>query len=263
MNMDTATAPTFGQTGPFTEGSSMPFDDRPTDAQRFGNQPPLEERVMLEFEEDLDRLGVKARVQELLESAARCPDKIEDDETAGKAADLIKLARAIEQKIEDAREVHNRPLINARAALKGKADGIYAPLADAIADIRRSLNAYAAEQERKRREEQRRREEEERRAREALEKENIAPEVINEVVSAPPPPPKPIARGSYGSSVSGATVWKHERLVPIAKLPKAILENAHVVEAVDKVIAAMVRNGARNPQIKGVNIFETTQARVR
>jgi hypothetical protein len=56
-------------------------------------------------------------------------------------------------------------------------------------------------------------------------------------------------------------VWKHERQVPIAKLPKQILENAQVIEAVDKVIAAMVRSGAR--EIKGVRIYPTTEATVR
>jgi hypothetical protein len=39
---------------------------------RYDNQPPLEERVMLEFVEDLEREGVTARIQELSKAPAAC-----------------------------------------------------------------------------------------------------------------------------------------------------------------------------------------------
>jgi hypothetical protein len=72
---------------------------------------------------------------------------------------------------------------------------------------------------------------------------------------------EPVARGDLGSRVGTRTVWKHEIEVPIAKLPKAILENEKVRAAVDQVIGAMVRTGTR--EIKGVRIWSEQVADVR
>lgn len=224
---------------------------------RYDNQPPLEERVMLEFEEELERDGVKARVAELLESAARVPE-IADDAIAGKVGDLCKLARDVEKRIADAREKHNRPLLNAQRSLKSRADRIYQPLGDAIAQIRSRLNAYVSEQARKRAEEARQREEEARKAREAAAE--ISPELA-EQIETPKAAPAPIARGDLGASVGTRTVWRHEIEVPIAKLPKAILENEKVRAAVDQVIGAMIRGGTK--EIKGVRIWSEQEAAVR
>lgn len=229
---------------------------------RFDNSPPLEERVMLEFEEELERDGVKARVQELLESAGRVPEKIEDDTIAGKVGDLCKLARDVEKRIADAREKHNRPLLNAQRALKGKADGIFAPLSTAIANVRSRLNAYMAEQARKADEERRRREEEARRIREEQERKaaetGAEPEPIVEV--EPVKVAEPVARGDLGARVGTTTRWVSE-VEDYKKAFTAVADNANVREAVDKAVAALVRSGAR--QIKGVRIFEETVASVR
>jgi hypothetical protein len=234
---------------------------------RYDNAPPLEERVMLEFVEELERDGITARVQELIESAGRVPEKIENDTIAGKVGDLCKLARDVEKRINDAREKHNRPLLNAQRSLKGKADGVFAPLANAIANVRARLNSYMAEQARKADEERRRAEEEarrirqeqERQAREAEEAGRPAPEPL--VTVEPVKVAEPVARGDLGARVGTRTVWKHEIEVPVAKLPKAILESAPVREAVDKVIAAQVRGGTR--EIKGVRIWSEQEAAVR
>jgi hypothetical protein len=254
--------------GPFTDVSPS-FVETGRDA-RLDNQPPLAERILLDFEEELVREGITGRIAELVESAGRCPLKIENDDQAGKAADLAKMAGVVGKKVEDIREKYNRPLIDARTNLKAKADGALAALVTAMTDIRQRLNGYVQEQEAKRRAEQRAAEEAARRLRD--EQQRIAKEVEQETGVAVAPAPTaaftaptrgPVARGDHGSALSARTVWKHERLVSVAKLPKSILENAQVVEAVDKVIAAMVRNGARNPSIKGVNIFETTAAQIR
>lgn len=224
---------------------------------RFDNQPPLEERVMLEFEEELEREGVKARVAELLESTGRVPE-ITDDTIAGKVGDLCKLAKDVEKRIEAAREKHNRPLLNAQRSLKAKADTIYSPLARAISEIRVKLNAYVAGQARKREEERRKAEEEARKAREAAAE--VSPELA-EQIEAPKVDTGPIARGDLGSSIGTRTVWKHEIEVPIAKLPKAVLENEKVRAAVDQVIASMIRGGTK--EIKGVRIWSEQEAAVR
>lgn len=250
----------------FEEVPPWPDKPQPRD-QRLDNQPPLEDRILLDFEDDLHAAGVTARVNQLLESAEKAPDKIEDAATAGKVGDLVKMARAVEQRIEEAREKHNRPLINARSALKAKADGVFAGLGQKVVELRQRLNAYVAEEDRKRREEERRREAEARRifeeqaarAKEAEEAGRPAPEPAVEVTTRPVA--APIVRGDLGAKVGGRTVWKHEIEVPIAKLPKTILESAGVREAVDKAIAAQIRVGTR--EIKGVRIWSEQEAAVR
>lgn len=241
----------------FTDAPAWPDSPQQRDS-RFDNEPPLEERIMLEFEEALERDGITARVAELLESASRCPPVIADEAVAGKAGDLCKLARDVEKRINDAREKHNRPLLNAQRALKGKADGVFAPLATAVANIRSALNHYMAEQSRQRAEEQRRVDEAARLAREAAAK--AAPDAPPPVIEAPKIE-VPVARGDLGARVGARTVWRHEIEVPIAKLPKALLESAPVREAIDKVIAAQVRAGTR--EIKGVRIWSEQEAAVR
>lgn len=234
---------------------------------RYDNEPPIEDRVMLEFVEELERDGITARVQELLDSAARVPEKIEDDTVAGKVGDLCKLARDVEKRINDAREKHNRPLLNAQRSLKGRADGVFAPLGNAIATVRQRLNSYMAEQSRKADEERRRRDEEARRirdeqdrqARESAEKGQPAPEPTIEV--QPVRVAEPVARGDLGARVGTRTVWRHEIEVPLARLPKGILENEKVRAAADQVISAMVRGGTR--EIKGVKIWSEQEAAVR
>jgi hypothetical protein len=233
---------------------------------RYDNQPPLEDRVMLEFVEDLEREGVTARIQELIESAGRVP-AITDQTIAGKVGDLCKLARDVEKRVNDAREKHNRPLLNAQRSLKGRADGLLHPLLVAISGVRTNLNTFMAEQariaeelRRKAEEEARRiREDQERRAREAEEAGKPTLDPIVDV--APVRVAEPVARGDLGSRVGTRTVWKHEIEVPIAKLPKAILENEKVRAAVDQVVASMVRTGSR--EIKGVRVWSEQVADVR
>jgi hypothetical protein len=224
------------------------------------NQPPLEDRLMMEFEEELDREGITARIKELLESASRVPE-ITNDSIAGKVGDLCKLARDVEKRVADARERHNRPILNAQRALKGKADGVLHPLLVAISDVRTRLTAYVQQKEREAAEERRRQEEEARKAREAMERAGVDEKLIETVTTPVAPPPKgPVARGDLGSAVSSRTVWKFEIEVPIAKLPKNILETVQVREAVEQVIRAHVRAGTR--QIKGVRIYEEKEATV-
>jgi hypothetical protein len=225
------------------------------------NQAPLEESLLMEFQEELDALGITARVAQLLESAGKCPPVIEDETTAGKVGDLCRLTRDVEKRLNDARETHNRPLLNAQRALKGKADGLIAPLQTAITTVQLRLNAYVQQKEREAAEERRRQEEEARKAREAMEKAGIDEKIVETVTAPAPPPRAPIARGDLGGTVSARTVWKFERQVAVAKLPKSILEHPKVLEAVDQVIGTLVRTGTR--EIKGVQIFESKEASVR
>lgn len=234
---------------------------------RHDNQPPLDERISMEFEEQLRADGLLERIADITASAGRVP-AIDSQIIAGKVGDLIAQGRAAGKAVEERRETHNRPLLNAQRALKGRADGLLAPMIQAIDGVKRSLDAYMAEESRKAREAERAAQEQARIAREAAEK--AALEAAKAGEPAPPPPPpvieparveQPVARGDMGARVGTRTVWKHEITVPIAKLPKAILENAKVVDAINSVIAAQIRAGTR--EIKGVRIWDEQVADVR
>lgn len=234
---------------------------------RLDNQPPLEERVLMEFVEQLDKEGLTARIAELTASAGRVPASIDDDCTAGKVGDLIRQASAARKRIEELREVHNRPLLNAQRSLKGRMDGMLADLDTAIRGVRGRLDAYVAEQERKRREAQRIADEQARAAREAAETAAREAEAAGKPAPAVSPPTiipaeieKPIVRGDQGAAISTRTVWKSE-VEDYKKAFAHVATNANVREAIDKAVAALVRAGTR--ELKGVRIFEETASAVR
>lgn len=238
-----------------------------TTLDRHHNQPPLEERVIMDFEDQLRGDGLLERIAAIIESASRAP-AVTDQAVAGKVGDLIAMGRAARKAVEERRETHNRPLLNAQRALKGRADAIVGPMDIALNGVKRSLDNFMAEEARKAAEERRRAEEAARIAREAAERaQREAAEAGKPVEDIPLPvvePAKveqPVARGDMGARVGTRTVWSHEVEVPIAKLPKAILENEKVKAAVDQIIAAMIRGGTR--EIKGVRIWSDQVADVR
>lgn len=242
--------------GPFSGSAPAAARD-----PRYDNQPPLEERVMLEFVEDLEAQGITAKIGDLVEAAARAP-KCDSEGVAGKLGDFCKQARDVEKRVNDTREKYNRPLLNAQKTLKGKADGLLAPLLSAVGKLRDELNRFARDEAARRAEEQRKAEAEAQRAREALERENIAPEVIAQVVETPKVEAAPIARGDYGSRVGTTTVWHHE-IESVRQLPDRLLKHPKVVEALDKLIAAEIRAASGKCTIKGVRIWSDQAAVVR
>jgi hypothetical protein len=250
----------------FTDVPEWPEQETAAKLDRHHNQPPLEDRVAMDFVDELTKEGLTLRIADITASAGRVPE-IGDQATAGKVGDLIKQASAAKKRVEEIREVHNRPLLNAQRGLKARMDGLLADMDAAIRSVRQRLDAFIAEEDRKRREAQRLADEHARIAREAAEKAAREAEEAGRPIPAPAPIitpaeiEKPIMRGDMGASVSTRTVWRHEIEVPIAKLPKAILENAKVVEAIDSVIAAQIRAGTR--EIKGVKIWSETASAVR
>lgn len=238
--------------------------DAPVD--RHHNQPPLEERLVMDFEEQLRDDGLTKRIDDIVTSASKVPDVI-DQTVAGKIGDLIAMARTCRKAVEERRETHNRPLLNAQRALKGRADALLAPLDTAINAVKRSLDAYMAEEARKADLARREAEEQARIAREAAEEAAREASANDQPAPTPPPPviepahiEQPVARGDMGTRVGTRTVWKH-KIESVRQLPDAILKNERVVEALDKVIAAQIRGGAR--EIKGTTIWSEQVADVR
>lgn len=129
-----------------------------------GNNPPLEERVIIDFDNALgEHDGLLGRLDEMSEKAAAA-GPCTDEATAGRYGDFIKMTSTAVKVIEAEREAINRPLLVAQRSLKARADGYSMKASRAGAIVRDKLNAYLAEQENKRRAEAARIAEEQRQA---------------------------------------------------------------------------------------------------
>lgn len=271
-------------TGPIADPMPGPLEAGERDP-KFDNQPPLEERILMDFMEELATLGegnspsIQGRIEELLASAGRVPKTCDSEAIAGKIGDLCKQARDVGQRLETARDKHNRPLLNAQRALKGRADGLIQPLNLAIANARGLLDDFTRREQQRRAEEQRKAEEARRIADEArrkleeatrqqLEEKGLGHVIpADEPLFAPAPAaprmePAPMARGDLGSRVGTTTVHCHE-IESVRKLPDRLLKHPKVIEALDKLIAAEIRSAKGQCEINGVRIWKELKAAVR
>lgn len=272
-----AAAPQFDGVTPFP-GENLP--------PRTHNEPPLEERIVLDLESQIDETpGLRTRIRDLIAKAGVLP-ACTDDETAGKLGDFIKMTKAAAGRVDELREQIKRPYLTATRNLDAKARTHTDALAKAGEAARANLNAYVMEQDRLRREAEAARqaaERERQRAEWQAEQERLAaeretmraaqpetaaepqPPALEPVFVAPAPPqpakPAPIATGDYGARVGTRTVWRHEPVTKAAGLPSTILNHPKVLEAINTVIAAQVRSGVL--QIKNVVIAEHTESNVR
>lgn len=243
-----------------------PEDENPR-AIIGGNRPPIDEAVVIDLAEALEREGLTKRIDDLIASAGRAPD-ITSAEIAGRYADLIKQMVTAGKAVEAEREKLNRPLLNAQRALKGRADAIVAPMADAEKTARAKVKKFDDDDRDK--EEKRRREafeaaEAERKRLQLIEEERAAAENRQaETVFAPEPviesAPPPVVQGDFGAKVVRTTVWRHE-IESVRKLPDSILKHEKVIAALNQVIGQQVRSGTR--EMKGVRIFEEISTTIR
>lgn len=116
-----------------------------------GNNPPLEETLVMEFEANLREhdFDLIARIDEL-EAKARDIAPCYDADTAGRYGDAVKSAVAAIRLIEKEREGLNRPLLNAQRALMGKAKSYSDRLDAAEKRIRAQLDAFTEREKQKR-----------------------------------------------------------------------------------------------------------------
>lgn len=245
----------------FTDVKPFPANPR---AGMGDNRPPLDETVVADFLEGLRaERDLPARIAELTErgnAAGEC----QDEETAGRYGDYIKMAREAAKAVDAERERHNRPILTAQRALVAKARSLTDPLECASGHVRKKLDAFMWEQRRKADEARRVAEETARKAREAAEREAIDagqdPTSAPIVDVRPAEIAEPVARGDLGSRVGSTTAWLHE-IESVRQLPDRILKHEKVVEALNKLIAAEVRGGAR--EIKGCRIWSEQRTAVR
>lgn len=127
------------------------FSDPNPRAAIGGNNPPLEERILLEFDEALlEHDGLLARISAMVEKADSAGPCTSAD-LAGRYGDFVKMASAAAKTIEAERELLNRPLLMAQRALKARADKYVSLASGAGSKVRGLLDTYLAEEEKRRR----------------------------------------------------------------------------------------------------------------
>lgn len=219
------------------------------------NRPPIQEAVVIDFNEGLDNTeGLRARIAGLLKRGDGVVAKCENAEQAGRYADGAKQISAVLKVIEAEREKHNRPMIEARDALNGAANALKNGLTAVDQKLRTAINAFQQEQRKLELEEQRKADELARQAPEAAQAEAAAnPEAPQPVIQvAAAPVQRTEIRGDFGAKAGTTTKWKAQ-VVKVRQLPDRILNNAKVIEAIEKVLNAEVRGGTR--EIKGARIW--------
>ena len=254
------------------------------------NNPPLDEMIVLEFEEAIDaKPGLRTRINELIDKGGKLPN-CTDEDMAGRLGDFVKMVGNAHALVDAERETIKAPYLAATRALDGKANGYKSQLTEAKTIATAKLNAFMQEKARKAEIERkriademaRRREEADRREAAArLEREEAqaaenaraaAEQREAEVVAAPEPEPMaeptveapkvevPVVHGDYGARVGMRAVWLHS-FESVRKLPTNVLQHPTVTEAINKVLAQRIRGGER--EIAGVKIWPEQMASVR
>ena len=245
------------------------------------NNPPTDAEMLHKALETKHEklLGGAAR---LLGAADRLPAVIEDDETAGKASDYIKLVMGCVKNLEAERVNEKEPYLTLGRLVDGFFKTTTEALAGAKVKAQRPLDAYLKE---KAMAEQRRRNEEAARLRaeseaqaaaaQALEKANMKPQaeaVLDQAVIAAQqaakaekhadakPAEMSQSRSASGAVASLRTRWVGE-LVSIEALELDIIRHHIAPEALQKAINSYVAAGGR--VLKGANIFEKSETVVR
>lgn len=251
----------------------------------LSNNPPDDLTILRERLED-EAASLIERRDELLGSVERCPSDIQDEETAGKVSDLVKLISALHKNSEATRGARKEPFLASGRLVDSFYKKITDPLTAGKQKIEGYLTAYQrrkAEAERKRREEEARRqaEEAERAAQEAvrraealahvedldvaIEAEEAAKQAQADAEAArkaaeAKPAELSRTRGDFGSVASLRTYWDFADLDRKA-LDLEMLRPHLPQDALEKAIRSFIKAGGR--QLGGVKIFENTHAVVR
>jgi hypothetical protein len=268
-----------------------------------GNNPPLEEQILLEFDEALRaNEGLIDRIAQM-EAKAKALDDCPDQDAANRLTDFIKLTKVAAAAVEEERERLNRPMLNAQRALMARANSYKsrAEIAGKMVnvhlsrfmkerdDLKRAEAARVAEEYRLR-EAARQAEidaanakaaavaEAERKRLQAIEDERAAQEkrdayvveVEPEKVFVPEPVPvfTPVAidRGIIRGDY-GTTAFVAEtwnvKVEKVWEVPRHYLSHPTVAEAVEKVIRPLVRGKNGLREIKGCSITPTRSTVIR
>lgn len=259
-----------------------PANERPdTPAPMGHNQPPLEERVPIEFREEL--LAARPDFMQLMENflgvgdpnsedyvtgvvdRAKCATQ-QDFENCGK---LINALRKMEQHIDATHKVVKQPYLEAGRLVDAEKNGLVGRVRAARDRVQALLDAYAAEERRKALEaEAERQAEQMRQAEERRRLEEVARAAgIDTALIAPAPAPEPVAAKPQPIRTDGATISfgvEHDaRVTDYAKAFKHVKNDAKVREAIDAAIKRIVKGAKGNITLAGVEVTERAKASAR
>ena len=245
------------------------------------NFPPNNPQLLQErlSEETID---LRSRHDELLAAVDRIPTECNDDETAGKISDMIKLITACSKSFETKRVGEKEPFLTLSRSVDGFFKKFTENLDRAKRKASRPLEVYLKRKEDERRraaEESARlqREEAESLAREAqmLAQANMpeaSEQALGEAVRAEEqaqkadkqaearPAELARTRGDYGSLATLRTTWVGE-IVDKKSLDLDVLRPFMSDDVLQKLVNAAIKAGFRD--IRGVKIFERSEAMVR
>lgn len=221
-------------------------DEQPEHAPRDHNSPPgllpLEQAVE-EFDkffalEPINGKTFADRKAEFLKAAGRA--FVRDRESAGKAGDLLKLAKRARDRLQDARFDRSQPYRDTADALGRKCEDLWEDVDTAMDGVRALLKRWT-DAEDKRIEDQRLEQEAEMAAKLAAAAPappaQPAPPTANLQVAAAPAPPAPVPprrkkiRGDMGATVSAVERFTY-KVTDVRALPDYILNAPGVHEAI-------------------------------
>ncbi len=246
-----------------------------------GNNPPNPQGLLQEklLESTME---LRNRYDELIEALPRVPAQCDDDETAGKMGDFVKLLTSCQKAFETKRVGEKEPYLSLSRSVDGFFKKYTETLETSAKKISDSLGVYLRRKEAERRKQAEeaarlQREESERLAREAemLAKANM-PEASNDALgeavraeelaqkSEKQAEAKPAelahTRGDYGSLATLRTVWVGE-IVDKKAVDLESLRPFMSDDVLQKLVNAAVKAGFR--ELRGVKIFERSDAMVR
>ncbi len=258
------------------------MDAHVTENPNIGHNRPPEDADPITARLTEDHASLLARRDELSGAFERVPETIDDEETAGKAADFIKQISACTKNADKARVDEKEPYLDGGRKVDGFfKSGVMEPLDKIKKAVSARLTAYQRkkdEEERRRREEEARkaREEEERARKEAEERAAALAEEedLDAAIAAEESAKKAAAaaeqssraasvnaaetsrtRSGNGSVASLRTEWKHrEDSLDRAAIDLEALRDHLPMNALHQAVRSYIRAGGH--ELKGVEIFE-------
>lgn len=250
------------------------------------NRPdPLE---ILRDELEAENHELIKRKDQLLAGAGRMPETVEDDEAAGKFADMVKLVTAATKAADAARVARKEPFLEGGRAVDGFFKSrIGEPLEKAKKTIEGRLSVYLRAKAERERAERLRQEAEARRAadeaaaaarkaEQALRDERSLEEAIAAQrraddakaaataaakAAAAKPAEMSRTRGDAGALGSLRTWWDLDpATIDRAALDLEALRQHLPVDAIEKAVRSFIKAGGR--ELRGVHIYERKEARV-
>lgn len=249
-----ATKPVFDDVKPWPgEGA------KPATPMIGHNKPPAEDDVRAQFREELltAKPDFDTRLEQIEAAAGRV--EVKDDETLGRAGDMVRIIRATDKLVGDTHTKVKAPYLAAGRVVDAEKNALVGRLAAARGKVEGQMNAYADEQRRLAREAQAKAEEE-RRKLEELARDNELEAVLP---PAPPPPPRPEPVRSDGGATVSVGVDYVSTVEDYTKAFRKVKDDASVREAIDKAIQRIVKATKGQTPIPGVRIDERARTTAR